>query len=81
MNQLDILTVEQQVIYDILFSTKLNFSIDLNWCEDEIYLIQFVESIENELNAASLNIIEQTLILTLSNRAWIIKIDRKNEKK
>lgn len=81
MNQLDILTTEQQVIYDILFSTKLKFSIDLNWCDDELYLLQFIEGIENELNAASLNIIEQTLILTLSNREWNIKIDRKNEKK
>lgn len=80
MNQLEVLTAEQHAIYDILFSTKFKFNIDLNWCNDELYLLEFVQLIEIELNKASLHIVEQTLILTLSNRTWNIKIDRINEK-
>lgn len=79
MEQLDVLTEEQRVIYDIIFSHNSKFSIELDWC-DETQLLPFLNSIEKELHDAQLSIKEQKLVLTLAERKWYITIDRQNEK-
>ena len=78
MDQLDTLSEEQRVIYELIFSEKSSFLIELDWCEDEVDILTFIQNIEAEMERAKLDIVEQELILTLSKRKWFIRIDRKN---
>ncbi|MFV2016484.1 MAG: hypothetical protein ACC656_13720, partial [Candidatus Heimdallarchaeota archaeon] len=59
MNQLDTLSEVQRVIYEVIFSDKSNFLIELDWCEDEVNILDFIDNIEEEMERAKIEIVEQ----------------------
>lgn len=71
----------EYTVREIIFGNNDVFKIELNWCQDLTQLVEFVRKLEFELLYAKIKIKEQILILNQDKYEWVIKINRKEEKK
>ena len=68
---------KEKLLYDLIFSKKEDFIIDISEYIDNIYdHKEFVDEIKNILKKSKVIIIESDIILDLKTATWKIKIKK-----
>jgi hypothetical protein len=68
---------KEKLLYDLIFSKKEDFIIDISEYIDNIYEHkEFVDDIKNILKKSKVIIIESDIILDLKTATWKIKIKK-----
>lgn len=69
------IVTKDDLIYDLIFSEKLDYSIDISDFIEDIYQYEdFIDEIKNILKKSKVKIIKSTVILDSKTAIWKLKV-------
>ena len=77
MKYLDFLKVKDDLIYDLIFTEKLDFKIDVSLYIKDIYQYEeFIEEIRSVLKKSKVKIIKSEVKLDSKTAIWHLKVNK-----
>ena len=77
MKDLDFVKVKDDLIYDLIFTEKLDFKIDVsNYVKDIYQYEEFIEEIRSVLKKSKVKVVKSEIKLDSKTAIWHLKVNK-----